>query len=45
MGRSDLNLITPTPLARYDVREEYWTEVREMPENKNISSFRSEGKH
>jgi len=28
-----------------DVREEYWTEVREMPENKNISSFRSEGKH
>lgn len=28
-----------------DVREEYWTEIREMPENKNASSFKSSGKH
>ena len=28
-----------------DVREEYWTEIREMPENKNASSFKSPGKH
>lgn len=28
-----------------DVREEYWTEIRGLPEKKHLSTFRSEGKH
>lgn len=28
-----------------DVREEYWIEIRNQPENKDRTSFRSEGKH
>ena len=28
-----------------DVREEYWVDIRGMPENKNISNFRAPGKH
>lgn len=28
-----------------DVREEYWTEIRGMPENKDISNFRAKGKY
>ena len=28
-----------------DAREEYWTEIRKMPENVQVTSFRSEGKY
>ena len=28
-----------------DAREEYWTEIRKMPENVHVSTFRSEGKY
>ncbi len=28
-----------------DVKEEYWVEVRGMPENKHISKFRAKGKY
>ena len=28
-----------------DVREEYWLEIRDMPENKHISNFRTQGKY
>jgi hypothetical protein len=28
-----------------DVREEYWTEIRGLPEKKNIASFRAKGKY
>jgi len=28
-----------------DAREEYWTEIRELPQNIQVTSFRSEGKH
>jgi hypothetical protein len=28
-----------------DVKEEYWLEVRDMPENKHISKFRAKGKN
>jgi hypothetical protein len=28
-----------------DAREEYWTQIRNMPENVNVTSFRSEGKY
>jgi hypothetical protein len=28
-----------------DVREEYWTEIRQQPENKHLASFRSPGKY
>ena len=28
-----------------DVREEYWTEIRGLPENKHLASFRGPGKH
>jgi hypothetical protein len=28
-----------------DVREEYWTEIRKMPENKNVGVFRSSSKY
>ena len=28
-----------------DVREEYWTEIRNLPENKSISSFWAQGKN
>jgi len=28
-----------------DVREEYWLTIRELPENVNKTSFRSEGKY
>jgi hypothetical protein len=28
-----------------DVREEYWVEVRGIPENKHISKFRAKGKN
>ena len=28
-----------------DVREEYWTEIRKLPDNVNQTSFRSEGKY
>lgn len=27
-----------------DVREEYWTEIRNMPENVHVSAFRVQGK-
>ncbi|NLS96239.1 MAG: 1-deoxy-D-xylulose-5-phosphate synthase [Planctomycetaceae bacterium] len=27
-----------------DVREEYWTEIRKMPENVHVSAFRAQGK-
>lgn len=28
-----------------DVREEYWCEIRKMPDQKNTSSFKCSGKH
>ena len=28
-----------------DVREEYWLQIRNLPENVHLSSFRSEGKY
>jgi hypothetical protein len=28
-----------------DVREEYWTEIRQQPENKHLTRFRSPGKY
>lgn len=28
-----------------EVREEYWTEIREQPKNKHLTRFRSPGKH
>lgn len=28
-----------------DVREEYWREIRQRPEDVDLTSFRSEGKH
>ena len=28
-----------------DIRSEYWTKIRQMPEQKNKISFRSRGKH
>lgn len=28
-----------------DAREEYWTSIREQPENKNVTKFRSHGKY
>jgi hypothetical protein len=28
-----------------DVREEYWTEIRKMPENKNVNVFRGSSKY
>lgn len=28
-----------------DARQEYWTQIRNMPENVNVTSFRSEGKY
>lgn len=28
-----------------DVREEYWVQIRGMPENKDISKFRGKGKY
>ena len=28
-----------------DAREEYWTEIRKMPENVHVTTFRSEGKY
>lgn len=28
-----------------DVREEYWTEIRQQPENKHVTKFRSPGKY
>lgn len=28
-----------------DVREEYWADIRGMPENKDVSNFRAPGKH
>ena len=28
-----------------DIREEYWTEIRKQPENKNISNFTAKSKY
>ncbi len=28
-----------------DVREEYWRDIRDQPEDAHVSSFRAEGKH
>ncbi len=28
-----------------DVREEYWTDIRNLPENKDVASFKGPGKH
>jgi hypothetical protein len=28
-----------------DVLEEYWTQIRDVPENKHISRFRAKGKY
>jgi hypothetical protein len=28
-----------------DAREEYWTQIRNIPENVNVTSFRSKGKY
>jgi hypothetical protein len=28
-----------------DVREEYWTQIRQQPEHRRLSQFRSPGKH
>ena len=27
-----------------DVREEYWTQIRKLPENVDVKSFRAQGK-
>lgn len=38
-------LYKTTVYVDQDIREEYWTDIREMPERKDQESFTSIGKH
>jgi hypothetical protein len=38
-------LYKTTVFVDEDIREEYWTDIRQMPERKNQESFTSTGKH